>query len=169
MGSMISYLACILISLAAGNPAPEAYPIAAVQDITRRILEEEPLEALQYSVPQGDPSLRRAVTDWMRSRYGCGREFDDCVIVSGAQQGGDLTARILCDPGDIVLCEEPTFLGCLDAFRAAGARLRHAQHPRARADAGELQHGGIFPDDLHQQLSRHPRADGGELRHQLSL
>ena len=52
---------------------------------------------------------------------------------------------------------------------AAGARLRHAQHPRARADAGELQHGGIFPDDLHQQLSRHPRADGGELRHQLSL
>lgn len=109
-----------IISLAAGNPAPEAYPIAAVQDITRRILEEEPLEALQYSVPQGDPSLRRAVTDWMRSRYGCGREFDDCVIVSGAQQGGDLTARILCDPGDIVLCEEPTFLGCLDAFRAAG-------------------------------------------------
>mgnify|MGYP002545831727 FL=1 len=113
-----------IISLAAGNPAPEAYPIAAVQDITRRILEEEPLEALQYSVPQGDPSLRRAVTDWMRSRYGCGREFDDCVIVSGAQQGGDLTARILCDLGDIVLCEEPTFLGCLDAFRAAGARLR---------------------------------------------
>lgn len=56
-----------IISLAAGNPAPEAYPIAAVQDITRRILEEEPLEALQYSVPQGDPSLRRAVTDWMRS------------------------------------------------------------------------------------------------------
>lgn len=41
-----------IISLAAGNPAPEAYPIATVQDITRRILEEEPLEALQYSVPR---------------------------------------------------------------------------------------------------------------------
>ena len=61
-----------IISLAAGNPAPEAYPIAAVQDITRRILEEEPLEALQYSVPQGDPSLRLgcdrldAVPLWLR-------------------------------------------------------------------------------------------------------
>ena len=138
-----------IISLAAGNPAPEAYPIAAVQDITRRILEEEPLEALQYSVPQGDPSLRRAVTDWMRSRYGCGREFDDCVIVSGAQQGGDLTARILCDPGDIVLCEEPTFLGCLDAFRAAGARLRGVP----------MQEDGIDVDALEAALR-----EGGPIR-----
>lgn len=138
-----------IISLAAGNPAPEAYPIAAVQDITRRILEEEPLEALQYSVPQGDPSLRWAVTDWMRSRYGCGREFDDCVIVSGAQQGGDLTARILCDPGDIVLCEEPTFLGCLDAFRAAGARLRGVP----------MQEGGIDVDALEAALR-----EGGPIR-----
>lgn len=138
-----------IISLAAGNPAPEAYPIAAVQDITRRILEEEPLEALQYSVPQGDPSLRRAVTDWMRSRYDCGREFDDCVIVSGAQQGGDLTARILCDPGDIVLCEEPTFLGCLDAFRAAGAQLRGVP----------MQEDGIDVDALEAALR-----EGGPIR-----
>lgn len=138
-----------IISLAAGNPAPEAYPIAAVQDITRRILEEQPLDALQYSVPQGDPGLRRTVLEWMASRYGCHQDYDDCVIVSGAQQGGDLTARILCDPGDIVLCEEPTFLGCLDAFRAAGARLRGIP----------MQEDGIDTDALEAALK-----EGGPIR-----
>ena len=112
-----------IISLAAGNPAPEAFPSAEVAEIIAEEFRRDPIGVLQYSVPQGYPPLRQSVLEMLDRRSGIGQEFDDCIIVSGAQQGGDLAVRMLCDPGDVVLCEEPSFLGCLDAFRAAGSRL----------------------------------------------
>lgn len=112
-----------LISLAAGNPAPEAYPVEEIRRIAGEILDREPMAALPYSVPQGDPGLRTAVLDFLAGKF-TPANGDGCIIVTGAQQGADLTARVLLDPGDTVLCEAPTFLGVMDAFRATGARLR---------------------------------------------
>ena len=112
-----------LISLAAGNPAPEAYPVEEIRRIAGEILDREPMAALPYSVPQGDPGLRAAVLDFLAGKF-TPADGDGCIIVTGAQQGADLTARVLLDPGDTVLCEAPTFLGVMDAFRATGARLR---------------------------------------------
>lgn len=112
-----------LISLAAGNPAPEAYPVKEIRRIAGEILDREPMAALPYSVPQGDPGLRAAVLDFLAGKF-TPANGDGCLIVTGAQQGADLTARVLLDPGDTVLCEAPTFLGVMDAFRATGARLR---------------------------------------------
>ena len=112
-----------LISLAAGNPAPEAYPVEEIRRIAGEILGREPMAALPYSVPQGDPGLRAAVLDFLAGKF-TPADGDGCIIVTGAQQGADLAARVLLDPGDTVLCEAPTFLGVMDAFRATGARLR---------------------------------------------
>ncbi len=112
-----------IISLAAGNPAPEALPADDVARIIAEEFQRDPIGVLQYSVPQGYLPLRAAVQEMLAARSGINRPEDDCIILSGAQQGGDLVARLLCNPGDVVLCEEPSFLGCLDAFRAAGARL----------------------------------------------
>ena len=87
-----------LISLAAGNPAPEAYPVEEIRRIAGEILDREPMAALPYSVPQGDPGLRAAVLDFLAGKF-TPANGDGCLIVTGAQQGADLTARVLLDPG----------------------------------------------------------------------
>ena len=112
-----------VISFAAGNPAPEAFPIEAVQKITREILEENPILALQYSVTEGHQPLRDRLVHLVKERYGIGRDFDQVLVVSGAQQGICLTAHCLLDDGDKVISESPSFIGSLNAFRSFRSQL----------------------------------------------
>lgn len=112
-----------VISLAAGNPAPEAFPVQVVEKITEEILTENPIAALQYSVSEGDPGLRQTLRELLKSRYNIGREGDDLIIVSGAQQGMDLSCKCLCNEGDTIICEDPSFVGSLNAFRSYNANL----------------------------------------------
>ena len=58
----------------------------------------------------------------MRTR-GITAGADDVVITTGSQQGLDLLARVLLDPGDVVLMELPSYTGAITAFRTAGAEL----------------------------------------------
>ena len=60
----------------------------------------------------------------MKSRHQVGRDFDDILITSGAQQVMDLTTKSLCNTGDVVLCEAPSFIGSLNTFRSYQVRLR---------------------------------------------
>ncbi len=113
-----------IIPLAAGNPAPDAFPVDEVQKIAREILESNPIEALQYGVTEGYAPLRKCVCDWMKQRENIGKEFDDTIIVSGATQVMDLTTKILCNEGDTVICEEPSFIGSLNCFRSYGCKLK---------------------------------------------
>ena len=73
--------------------------------------------ALQYGPTAGVPALREAVAE----RLGVGP--DEVVVTTGSQQGLDLLARALCAPGDVVALQEPAYLGAVQAFRAAGARV----------------------------------------------
>ena len=113
-----------VIPFAAGNPAPEAFPVDAVRTITRDILTENPIGALQYGISEGYTPLRDAVRSRMRDKFGCGRDFDDVIIVSGAQQGAELTCKVLCNEGDTVLCENPSFIGVLNALRSYNVNLK---------------------------------------------
>ena len=113
-----------VIPFAAGNPAPEAFPVEAIRDFTRDILEEEPVAALQYGISEGYAPLRDAVRTRMRREFACGRDFDDVIIVSGAQQGAELTCKVLCNEGDTVLCENPSFIGVLNAMRSYNVNLK---------------------------------------------
>ena len=113
-----------VISLSAGNPAPEAFPTKAISEISERILTQRPIDALQYSITEGYQPLREYLTDYMNKMHGIGRDFDNTLITSGAQQVMDLAAKSLLNEGDVVLCEAPSFIGSLNTFRSYNARLR---------------------------------------------
>lgn len=111
------------ISLAGGNPAPELFPHVQLAELAREILLNEPIQALQYNVAAGHPALRRALMERMAKKEGIGQLFDRCVITSGGQQGLDLVTKTLTDPGDVVLVEEPSFLGALNTFRSYNTKV----------------------------------------------
>lgn len=113
-----------VVSLSAGNPAPEAFPAKEISEISARILLEHPIDALQYGLTEGYVPLRQHVSAYMKEKHNVGREFDDILITSGAQQVMDLFTKSLCNEGDVVLCEAPSFIGSLNTFRSYNARLR---------------------------------------------
>jgi 2-aminoadipate transaminase len=113
-----------IIPFAAGNPAPEAFPVEAVREISARLLRERPIDCLQYGVTEGYAPLRGRVRADIQSRLGIGKESDNLIITSGAQQVADLAAKVLCNEGDVVIAESPSFIGALNTFRSYGARLR---------------------------------------------
>ena len=112
-----------VVSLSAGNPAPEAFPSKAIADISDKILRENPIGALQYSFTEGYPPLRETVKQRMKNEYNVGRDFDDLIITSGAQQVMDLLTKSMVNEGDTVICEAPSFIGSLNSFRSYNARL----------------------------------------------
>ncbi|SDM68802.1 PLP-dependent aminotransferase family protein [Acetanaerobacterium elongatum] len=112
-----------VIPFAAGNPAPEAFPTALVGEITSEIFAERPIAALQYSITEGYPQLRTMLKDMLKSRYHAGRDSDELIIVSGAQQGVELATKVLCNEGDTVICEKPSFIGSLNSFKSYNTHL----------------------------------------------
>lgn len=131
-----------IISFAAGNPSPETFPAGELAEISARLFENNAAFALQYGITEGYMPLRETVAERLREVYGIGREYDRTVIVSGAQQGIDLTARVLTDPGDVILCESPSFIGSLNAFRAHGLKIEGVL----------IDDAGIVPEALEQAL-----------------
>ena len=112
-----------VISLAAGNPSNDAFPKEAVRKITADILRDNIVEALQYSVSEGYVPLVGELNKLTRSRYGVGTDDDRLIIVSGAQQGIEMSTKCLCDDGDTIICEDPSFIGSLNAFRSYDVNL----------------------------------------------
>ena len=111
------------IPFAAGNPAPEAIPSKAVAKIAEEIMATSPIEALQYSVTEGYTPLRDYLKTYLLKKHSIGKDFDNLIITSGAQQAISLSAMVLCNVGDSVICEDPSFIGSLNAFRALGLNL----------------------------------------------
>lgn len=137
-----------MISFAAGNPAPESFPVEELARLSAEIYEKSATAALQYSITEGYAPLREAVTKRQRERFGVVRDDDETLIVSGGQQGIELAVKIFANEGDAVVCEEPTFIGALNAFRSCGAQT-----------VGVPLHGdGIDPDELDKVLSATPNA-----------
>lgn len=112
-----------VVSLSAGNPSPEAFPIEEIKEISSRLLEENPIGVLQYSVTEGYPQLRETLKEYMKSHHNIGRAFDDILITTGAQQIMDLATKSLVNEGDVVITEAPSFIGSLNTFRSYNAKL----------------------------------------------
>ena len=113
-----------IIPLAAGNPAPDAFPIEEIQRIAQNILLSNPIDALQYGVSEGYQPLRDTISDWIKDRENIGTDNDTVLILSGATQVMDLVTKVLCNEGDTVICEEPSFIGSLNCFRSYGCKLK---------------------------------------------
>lgn len=111
------------ISFAAGNPNPDSFPAEAMRKIADDILANEPVTALQYGITEGYTPLRKLVSERLKKVYNIGTPDDDLIIVTGGQQGIELTCKVMCNEGDTVVCENPSFIGALNAFRSLGAKL----------------------------------------------
>ncbi len=135
-----------VISFGGGNPAPESFPVAELRRLAADIFAEQPAAALQYSITEGYPPLRQAIQTRLRAKFGIGRDFDDTIVVSGGQQGIELACKTFCNEGDVVLCEDPSFIGALNAFRSNGAK------PLGVACDSE----GILPEALEERLQNTP-------------
>lgn len=134
------------IPFAAGNPAPEALPTTRISEIASDIMARRPVDALQYSVTEGYMPLRTHLKEYMKEKHNVGRDFDELIITSGAQQVMSLTAMVLCNTGDTVICENPSFIGSLNAFRAQGLNLVGV----------DIDNDGINVEKLEAALKAHP-------------
>ena len=110
------------ISFAGGMPDSSLFPINAFRQVMNEVLRTEGQALLQYSPASGYPPLRRYLADYL-VRKGIVVTEADILIVNGSQQGLDLVARTLLDPGDRVVVEGPSYPGALQIFRAYQAEV----------------------------------------------
>jgi 2-aminoadipate transaminase len=104
-----------VISFAGGLPSPATFPVERLQRACNEILTQAPSPALQYGPTEGYLPLR----EWIAERHSVGAVRVDparVLVTTGSQQGLDLLAKALVDPGSRVLVETPTYLGALQAF-----------------------------------------------------
>ena len=106
-----------IISFAGGLPAPELFPIEECEAASCRLLSTHGATALQYGPTEGYLPLRQFLCARM-DRYGIKAEPGNVMITNGSQQALDLIGKLLINPGDRLLVEEPTYLGALQAWNA---------------------------------------------------
>jgi 2-aminoadipate transaminase len=104
-----------IVSFGGGYPDPTLFPVDELAAVYADLLTPAHANTLQYTASVGMPRLREQVAERL-TKDGMACEADDLLVVQGGQQGLDLVAKMLLDPGDLVLTENPTFLGALIAF-----------------------------------------------------
>ena len=112
-----------VISFAAGNPSERAFPVETIKSIIDDIFKTNPIGALQYSVSEGFLPLRSKISKMVLNK-GINAKEENIIVTSGAQQAIEMITKIFVGEGETVLCEEPSFVGALNAFRTYGAKLK---------------------------------------------
>jgi 2-aminoadipate transaminase len=151
MGALLAQ-AGDMVSFAPGYPAEDAFPWQAFADIARDVLARADPATLQYGPTRGFRPLRDVIAGLMADR-GVATSDERIVVTTGSQQGLDLVARILVDPGDVVLLELPSYTGAISAFRNVGASLVGIRQEQD----------GIDLEDLDATVKK-CRRDGGRVK-----
>ena len=112
-----------IISLAGGLPDAAALPAEWLRSCADALLAAEGPELLQYSTTEGDPQLRELIAEWESGWCGRPVAADDVLVTSGSQQALDLLAKVLIEPGDVVVTTDPAYLGALQALQLFRPRL----------------------------------------------
>lgn len=124
-----------ICSFAGGYPAAVTFPMADIPGLTARVLEKYGTKALQYGATQGVPELREVIA----ARYGV--PVSQVQITTSSQQGIDICTRVLADPGDIILADNPVYLGALQSFKAYRANVMSLDnYLRMAGDAPSVGH-----------------------------
>ena len=135
-----------VISFAAGNPSPLSFPVEDLAALSADIFANQSTAALQYSVTEGYPPFREAIRKRLFEKFGIGRDFDETIVTTGGNQAVELCCKVMCNEGDVVVCENPSFIGALNAFRSNGAKTVGVP----------LKEDGIDPEGLDKVLSTTP-------------
>ncbi len=130
-----------VVSLAGGMPNISGLPLDVVGGAIDSVVAGRGTVAMQYGSGQGDPTLREQICDVM-ALEGIEAHPDDVVVTVGSQQAVDLVTRIFCDPGDVVICEAPSYVGALGVFKAYQCDVVHA----------EMDGDGLVPQALEQAI-----------------
>jgi 2-aminoadipate transaminase len=112
-----------IISFAGGLPNPRFFPVRELKEAAEKVLASEGASALQYATTEGFPPLREAIAERYAAR-GTRVLPDEVLVLNGSQQGLDLIAKVLVDPGDDVLVESPSYLAALQCFGFFEPRFR---------------------------------------------
>lgn len=107
-----------MISFAGGLPAPELFPVEQIKNVNRLVLDEDGESTLQYATTEGYDPLRKWCANRMNERLGTNFDYENILITHGSQQALDLSGKVFLNKGDIVLCESPTYLAAISAFKA---------------------------------------------------
>ncbi|HWK80591.1 MAG TPA: PLP-dependent aminotransferase family protein, partial [Thermomicrobiales bacterium] len=129
-----------------GSPAKEAIPLDLMQEASQRVWANA-LDVLAYGDQQGVPALREVIARRM-DRLGAKVDASEVLVTAGSTQGIELACRVFLDPGDVVIVEEPTFLGALETFATYEATIVGVP----------VDEHGMDMDALAETLAREPRA-----------
>lgn len=136
-----------IISFAGGLPAPESFPVEALRKASDRVYRLSGPAALQYSPSAGLLSLREKLARRHQSQ-GIACSAENFLIISGSQQGLDLAGKVFLEPGDLVLCENPTYMAALSVFRSCECAVMPV----------DTDDEGMIPQDLEEKLAQNPNA-----------
>ena len=127
-----------IISFAGGLPNPQLFPVDAFKKASQTVLEKHGAQALQYSTTEGYLPLRQYICD----QYLKKEEFivnpDEILITNGSQQGLDLVSKVMINPGDNVLLENPTYLAALQTLSMYGAEFTACTLTEQGPDIAEI-------------------------------
>lgn len=133
-----------IISFAGGLPAPELFPIQALKEACAKVLDTYGPKSLQYSLTMGVLPLREVLAERL-SKKGLPVTIDNVFITGGSQQGLDLIAKVFLNEGDAVLCENPTYLGAIQAFNVM----------RPKYVPVEMDHDGMIVEQAEEKIKEH--------------
>ena len=136
-----------IISFAGGMPAPEVFPVEAMRAASDKVLATAGPTALQYGPTDGCLPLREKIAArHRREGMACGPE--NILMINGSQQGLDLAGKLFLDPGDLVVCEDPTYTAALSTFRSYECGFLPI----------DTDDDGMILEDLERKLAANPRA-----------
>jgi 2-aminoadipate transaminase len=136
-----------MISFAGGLPNPKSFPRELLAGIFEQVVREEGENALQYGPSDGDKFFKKVLKEFEEVPD---LPDEEIMITVGSTNGIYYFTRTFIDPGDIIVCEAPSFPGSLTAMEACGARL-------IGVEMDEL---GMIPDELRSTLGRLRRRNG---------
>ena len=135
-----------MISFAGGNPALSALPDETVARIAREVLEQDGKRILQYGATEGYPPFLESLMAYVKAQLGC--DIPAVLPVTGSTQAMDLLCKALINPGDVILVENPSFLGnlqCMHLYEAQLVPVESDEH-------------GLIPEKVEEAMERyHPK------------
>ena len=132
-----------MISFAGGNPALSALPDETVARLAREVLEQDGKRILQYGATEGYPPFLESLMAYVQAQLGC--DIPAVLPVTGSTQAMDLLCKALINPGDVILVENPSFLGnlqCMHLYEAQLVPVESDDH-------------GLIPEKVEEAMRRH--------------